>query len=322
LAKEKSLDTLETLISSLAIDAMNLLQNRAFLVVVCCFSFSFIPTSFADENGKIKTGSDKIVVELGGNSVEVFTYKPRKYRDGPLLVVCHGKLRTAERYRDSATVLADRAGAIVVAPYFDLERYSVEAYQHGGVFKSGKLQAPDDWTVSLVPQLVAEIRRREGNSKLPYYLLGHSGGGQFLVRLAGLTSADAARIVAANPGTHLFPTRDVPYPHGFGGLPEKFSDDAALRKYLARPLTLYLGTDDKGDESLSMAPEAVRQGATRIERGRNCFRFASELAKKNGWEFNWRLVEAPGVAHDARAMFSHKNAMESLAIEPSSTKPR
>src|SRR5262249_37440540 len=144
-------------------------------------------------------------------------------------------------------------------------------------------------------------------------LLGHSGGGQFLVRLAGFVDTGAARIVAANPGTHLRPTRDEPFPYGFGGLPDGISDDRAIRRYLAQPLTIYLGTADTMiDEYFDQRPEAARQGGSRLERGRNTYEFARKLAHERGWAFHWRLVEAQHIPHDHGRMFDDPQASAAL----------
>ena len=110
-------------------------------------------------------------------------------------------------------------------------------------------------------KLAAEIRRREDRPDMPFYLIGHSGGGQFLIRLAAFITAGADRIVVANPGTYIFPTRDQEFPLGFGGLPPDLSSDEALRHFLAQPITLYLGKEDlERDEYLAKTPAADRQG--------------------------------------------------------------
>jgi hypothetical protein len=130
------------------------------------------------------------------------------------------------------------------------------------------------------------------------------------VRLAAFAPDGAVRIVAANAGSHLFPTREQPYGYGFGRLPEAAADDATLRRYLAAPLTLYQGTGDTAttreqDKHLDTSAEARKQGASRLERGRNAFKAAKDLAGQRGWAFGWRLVEADGVAHVAAEMFKH-----------------
>ncbi|MBC7369425.1 MAG: alpha/beta fold hydrolase, partial [Undibacterium sp.] len=229
-------------------------------------------------------------------------------------VICHGVSRNAEDYRNFAITLAERFHAIVVAPLFDKERFPSLRYQRGGlVDKAGKVQARDDWTYAAIPRLVADVRAREGVATLPYYLIGHSAGGQFLVRLAAFLPGEATRIVAGNPGSHLFPARDQEFGYGFGGLPAELSNDEVIRRYLAAPLTFYLGTGDITPEhSFDASAEGMRQGPNRLERGRACFAAAQKLAKDRGWAFNWRKVETPGIGHDAAFMFAAKEVEDAI----------
>ncbi len=265
-----------------------------------------LDTAAAPPAGAVPLGPGALTVDVGV-SLQVFTYKPPTYRGGPLIVVFHGVGRNAEEYRNFAITLGERFGAIVAAPLFDKERFPVEAYQRGGILKDGVLQPREAWTYALVPRLVEALRAREGQSKLPFYFVGHSAGGQFVVRMAAMAGPlGASGIVAANPGSHLFPTREAAFGYGFGGLPAELSDDAALRRYLATPLTLYLGTadTDEAHASLDRSEPAMRQGKNRYERGLNCFAVAERLARQRGWTFAWRKVATPGVGHVAAEMFA------------------
>lgn len=94
-------------------------------------------------------------VLLPGADLQVFTYKPAAYTDGPLLVVFHGVGRNAKGYRDHAIVMAERFKAIVVAPLFDTKRFDRERYQRGGLFRNGQLQPTNQWTYANVAPLVA-----------------------------------------------------------------------------------------------------------------------------------------------------------------------
>jgi len=106
------------------------------------------------------------------------------------------------------------------------------------------------------------------------------------------------------PGSLLFPTMDLPYPYGFGGLNAWLATDELLQRYLAQPLTLFLGTaDTQRDEELDIRPDADRQGRNRLERGRNAYHAAVDLAARRGWPLAWRLVQADGVGHDHHAVF-------------------
>jgi poly(3-hydroxybutyrate) depolymerase len=263
--------------------------------------------------GPIPAGNGRIEVETCRGKLTVFTYKPPEYRDGPLIVVCHGVLRNAEEYRDHARDMAKRFGAIVAAPHFPDPPFSIERYQKGGLVVDGEVQPLDSCTWFAVPEIVDAIRRREARPEMKYYFIGHSGGAQFLIRLAGYVKSDVERIVVANPGTYLRASREMPFPFGFGGLSDELNSDDVLRRYLAQPITIYLGDQDtERDEHLDVTEWAERQGRTRYERGQNAFREARELAETKGWPFHWRLVIAPGVGHDHEAMFDHERCKEAL----------
>ena len=275
------------------------------LLVVCAIACGISP---------LPAGAGKVGFEVGGQPIEVFTYRPSSFKNGPMLVVCHGMLRNAEEYRDNARGLGDRLGMLIIAPKFDRARFPDAKYQRGGLLdESGKATSPEQWTWSVIPKLVEEIRQREGSPEMPYYVIGHSAGAQFAERMAAFVPDHARRIVVANAGVHLFPTRDLPYSFGFGGLPEEIGGDEQFRRFLAQPLTIYLGTaDTHRDNDLYVKEEADQEGRTRLQRGRNFYEFGARLARRHGWEFHWRLVEAPGVGHDGQAMFDHPKCAEAL----------
>lgn len=268
----------------------------------------------ADE-GPLPIGDARRAVKFPDATIDLFTYKPKRERRGPLLFVFHGVLRNAEEYRDHTRALGDKLGAIIVAPRFRESEFSIDRYQLGGIRVDGKLQPEETWTGRLVPKLVAAVRRMEGDDDRPYYLIGHSGGGQFLIRLAAFNPHEAERIVVANAGTQVFPTRDLNFPFGFGGLDKKHASDEAIRRYLAQPVTFFQGKRDTiRDEYFLVTPTAERQGKTRLERGRNVYAAGKSLAAERGWEFNWKLVEVDDVGHDHQAMFDHPACLEALGI--------
>lgn len=278
--------------------------------------------AYAAHAAPLPTGAGKITVEIDGTPIEVHTYKPRRYAGGALLLTLHGVGRNAAGYRNHATPLAERHGFLVAAPLFDRARFPTWRYQAGGVVRSANQRASgtlepepeEQWTGRLLLRIVEAIRTIESTPTLAYYLLGHSAGGQALTRVAGLMPTGARRIIIANPGSYLWPARDLRFPDGFGDLPERWSNDEALRRYLAQPVTLLLGTADiHQDADLVMRAGAVAQGANRLERGTNTYRAAQALAQARGWEFNWRLVEVPNVGHSAAQMFRSDAAMAALA---------
>ena len=258
---------------------------------------------------QVRTGPAERPVEL-----QVFTYRPATWSGQRLLFVMHGVLRNADEYRDHAIGMADRFDALVVAPKFDNERFPSRAYQRGGLLREdGSLAPKEEWTYARIPELAAAIRTRTGKPDAQLYVIGHSAGGQFVVRMSAFQDTGAVRLVAANPGSVLLPTTAVEFGYGFGGLPAELANDERLRAYLAAPLTLYLGTgDDHDDEWFDKSPAAMAQGSGRHQRGLALFWTAKTLAAAKGWTFGWRLVEAVGVEHDHEKMF--ENAMCEVAL--------
>ena len=162
--------------------------------------------------------------------------------------------------------------------------------------------------------IIDSVRAAEGRPDLGYSLIGHSAGGQTLSRFAAFVPHAAKHIVIANPSTYLWPSRDERFPYGFGGLPSTLSDDAALRRYLAQPVIILLGTADvERGADLNVREGAERQGYNRLERGRNAFRATQQLALQRGWAFNWKLLEVQDVGHSARRMLGSTQAQAALA---------
>ncbi|MDD3179289.1 MAG: hypothetical protein PHQ04_02940 [Opitutaceae bacterium] len=264
----------------------------------------------------LPAGPGRFTLENEGEPIEVFCYKPPTYENGPLVVVVHGSDRNAEDYRNNAITVAERGNAIIVAPLFDRERFTDERYKRGGgVMKDGKLQPRDKWTFNIIFRLVGEVRRREAQPGMPYYLLGHSGGGQIVAKMAMFMPGEARRLVAANPGSNVFPDKSIPFPYGLGGLPDELSNDEILRQYCAAPLTLFLGTGDvyqNVSDGFDFSEHAMRQGPVRLARNHNFFNLMQKLAVDHGWAFNWRIVETPGIGHSGAKMFKAPEVIEAL----------
>lgn len=259
---------------------------------------------------QITVGNDQQTASIAGKPINVATYRPENCSPELLIVVFHGIGRDAGPYRDHARPLADRLCAFVIAPEFDKERFPHDSYQFGGVAQAGQYVPAGARPVDLVAPLVAWARQAAGKSTLPYILLGHSAGAQFVGRVAAFTPTDAARIVVANPSTWVMPTSGDDVPNGFGGVPNA---EQALRTYLALPLIVLLGQDDTGSNNLDQSAKAMAQGPYRLARGRNAFNAAKTMAESHGWTFGWRLVEVPGVGHNATNMFKAPATVAALS---------
>jgi hypothetical protein len=269
----------------------------------------------------VPSGSSKIQVQFEDVKLDLYTYKPEDFRNGPMLMVFHGVLRNADEYRDHSKPMGDRFGALIVAPLFDVKDFPKPKYQLGGILRDGQAVPAQERTGEFVNRIAREIRRREGRENLPYALIGHSGGGQFLGRLAPFVQTDADRIVISNPSSYTLPTTKSEFPYGFGGLPDSLQTDETFKAYLAQPVTIYVGSKDiVRDEYFDDSERADTQGLSRFERGKNTFQFAKRLAEDNGWPFRWKLVVAEDIEHDHEKMFNHERCAEALGWMPIETR--
>ena len=279
---------------------------------VAFLASDFLP--LAAQESAIAVGKSSIVFTIQDKVIPVFFYKPSYYRKDRIIVVMHGVNRNADEYRDHAVSMGDRFNALIVAPLLDTEQFPSIKYQRGGVVdKENRSQPREEWTYNLIPKIVNEVRTLEAREDIPFYVIGHSAGGQFVVRMCAFLDIGAARLVASNPGSLIFPTRDRPFGYGFGGLPSDLCSDEQLKKFLAVPLTLYVGTDDnKPDQYFDDSKDAMKQGNGRYQRSHTCFEMAKRLAEEKGWPFEWRILDAPGIGHDHELMFNHEICEKAL----------
>jgi hypothetical protein len=278
---------------------------RLLVALVLLAPGAHVRAQDAPEAQPFPVGRSVVQADFDGTVLNLWAYKPANYVEDGFILLFHGASRAAEAYRDNAAAFADIYGRLVVVPEFDAERFPSRLYQYGGVFREdGTFADADERTFAFVPELVAEIRRREGRADLPYILLGYSAGAQFLERMAAFLDTDAERLVAMSPGSSMFPTRDMEYGLGFGGLPEAYAVDERIRRYLALPLTIAIGSHDRQEAQLPRG-DAFDQGVHRYSRNLRWFVTAMDLAHERGWEFNWRLVIAHGAGHAPAEMFGH-----------------
>ena len=265
-------------------------------------------------------GKGELTVGAGERAIQVYTYKPKGFSNGPIFFVFHGAKRNAEDYRNWTIPLAEKYHAIVAAPFFDQGRFLAHLYSWGGILsKDGKLRDSGQWSFPLATEVIQSILKGEGDMKRDHYLLGHSGGAQFLTRYVAMESVTAKRVIAANAGTYPFPRLDWDWGYGFGKLPKEFQKEDRFKKMLATPMTIYLGLADISDSTetgnFDASDDANRQGKFRLERGRNFFEYGEKLAKEKGWKFNWTQVEVPDVGHDANLMFNDLRFEKAIGIK-------
>jgi pimeloyl-ACP methyl ester carboxylesterase len=296
-------------LNSIAFFARRTIPTLLFVVIALLLSARIADVGARD------TGKSKETANIRGLPITIYTYRPRGCAAPTLLFVFHGLSRAASSYRNSAQALADQECMIVFAPLFDSERFPGWRYNRGGVVRGSDVLPRNQWTVEFVRDLVSWARQEEGRPDAPYYLFGHSAGGQFLSRVAAFSlPADAERIVIANPSTYVLPSLQERVPYGFKGIGDPAESERQLKKYLQLPLTIYLGSEDTGDEDLTQNDAAMRQGSNRLERGKFFYELGKQIADANGWEFRWRIVMASGIGHSGRGMLSPDQATEAFKV--------
>lgn len=265
--------------------------------------------------GALPEGKGEVTIGEGERAIQVYTYKPKGFSNGPIFFVFHGAKRNAEDYRNWSMALAEKHRAVVAAPFFDQDRFLAHLYSWGGILtKDGKIRERKNWSFPLATEVIQSILKREGDSQREHYLIGHSGGAQFLTRYAAMEPVTARRVVAANAGTYPFPRLDWDWGYGFGKLPNDLQKEDRFKKMVETPMTIYLGLADTvpSGENFDASAEADRQGKVRLERGRKFFEYGRKLAREKGWKFNWTKVEVPNVGHDANLMINDLAMEEAL----------
>src|SRR5262245_42509232 len=248
--------------------------------------------------------------------VVAHTYRPAGCAEPKLLILFAGYDRDADKYRDRAIPLANRACLLLFAPLLDRERFPNWRYHRAGVYRDDHVQPDSAWTQPVLRELIAWARRWPGRSDMATILFGHSAGAQFLSRAAAhFPPEDAYRIVIANPSVHVMPSLEEAVPYGFDGIFERDQRAERLRAYLRQRITIFLGQEDTRSRLLVDDEAARRQGGNRYERGKEVFATGRAVAKENGWPFNWHLIEVPGVGHSSRDMLNSPQAFDALGLE-------
>jgi len=241
--------------------------------------------------------------DAGTVEIVVWTYRPaRLTADAPVLFVLHGAARNGRSYRDAWIEPAERHGALVLAPEFGKTSFpTAREYEVGNMRdRERRPLPPDRWSFAIIEALFDRIREELGIVRAGYLLFGHSAGAQFVHRLLTFVpDCRAEAVVAANSGCYTLLDETERFPYGLGGMPV---GDVALRRLLGRKLAILLGEDDADPDAplLLKTPEAQRQGAHRLARGRTYYNHARELAARLGVPFAWRLVTLPGVGRSHR----------------------
>ncbi len=221
----------------------------------------------------------------------------RSSRQARLAVVLHGVRRNAREYLETWREWSQRTHRPVLAPHFDERNWpGAQAYNLGNVLTDdGTVKPRRMWAFTALGHLIVETQSRAGLTDATWDLFGHSAGAQLAHRFA-LLQADPtlSRVAVAGAGWFTVPDPGIDWPYGTRH-PALGVDQAALTRWLRRPLVLLRGEHDRHrDEHLRVGPAADAQGRTRWDRAAHML--AVGLAQDP--DCRWELVEVAGAGHN------------------------
>ena len=238
----------------------------------------------------------------GSHSLAYYEYVPT-CPVARILVSVHGTSRNALEHALYLIGVAERRGAVVVAPAFRRRRH--RGYQRLQQRKRGERGD------LLLHRILAAVSAELGLPEAPVSLFGFSGGAQFAHRYAMVFPERIESLVLASAGWYTLPDPTLPYPLGLRIDGDYQHLRLQLERFLALPIHVAVGmSDTEEDEMLNTAPEIVElQGANRVERARSWVERLRAAAHDKGVAAQVDLTELPGVGHSF-AQSVHKGRLD------------
>jgi pimeloyl-ACP methyl ester carboxylesterase len=235
------------------------------------------------------------IAPVGHDGVPLLLHRPEGLRPGAPVAVCvHGYGRQPLDLLEAFAPHAAELGCALALPLFR-ERGRHHQYQ--------QLWQPRRKTRSDLALLDALDRMApaHGLNVEKLNLFGHSGGGQFVHRLALLHPQRVAALGIGAAGWYTWPDAARSWPLGLG-TPEGFGSAPELAAFLRLPIRVWVGEHDDGlDEVLRDEPElSALQGSGRLERARRWVAALQAEAAAAGIEPTIELRALPRASHDFR----------------------
>lgn len=252
-----------------------------------------------------------------------YTYTPTTIPEHPeILVLIHGTPADdetaesdAEYYVTNWMDFAEKQGIVLIAPAFNQEDFSSRLGDHAlsgyrGLF--GREINADEWVL----RLVTAHQQALGTAGEPFFLYGHSAGGQFTARFLVTYPETIKKAVISSAATYPQPTTEVAWPFGMGELHADIEWDANTtnhvdivpdkQRWLAAtqvPLTVIVGLNDTAELSPSLIPG--QKGKNRYTIARNWIQDMAAFAEANGLESQFELELIPGQGHSMSGLLSY-----------------
>jgi pimeloyl-ACP methyl ester carboxylesterase len=225
-----------------------------------------------------------------------------------LLVVVHGygargnNAKGRQAVRRFAALWGNQVaemGWAVMAPHFDEMRFQKD-YQR--LNRSGlRADLRLNQLVTAAGTLISNIEVEK------CFLLGFSGGGQFVHRYAAFHGNRFSRIVVGAPGWFMWPDTCLPYPLGMGEPDSPGKGVGRLRRLCRRNMLLLVGENDHSQGALRNRYHGVDlcalQGEGRRERSANWFSALQQAAAKENIQLRCQLRILEHTAHRINQRF-------------------
>ncbi|MGD8780291.1 MAG: hypothetical protein PVH88_15160 [Ignavibacteria bacterium] len=286
---------------------------KLFAIVIATTGL-LITTAGCGDLNKLHKGKGSFVFNdpgiINGKFINVYYYMPANYNsNSPILFVLHGVNRNADEYRDEWNELAEKYNVLLLVPEFSEALFPLDQdYNMGNMFVMNLQDSllgtkpQSQWAFSLIEPIFDFVKNESKNNSEGYYIYGHSAGSQFVQRFILYTpNARFIKAVSANSGWYTMVSFNEKYPYG---VKETLLTNEQLAKVFKKNFIVLLGTEDNDPHHkyLRVTPEAMRQGAHRLERGQTFYKKAKEYAGQNNMKFDWEMLFVEGVGHSNKKM--------------------
>ena len=236
----------------------------------------------------------------------------------PVIVAVHGSHRVAESYRNLFADLAEKLGAVVLAPLFPCGIEGPEDTESYKFCITTKTRF-DLVLLSMVSELNCLFDGRLSTERLA--LFGYSGGGQFAHRFAYLHADKLAALSIGAPGKVTLMDQSLPWWRGLAGLDELVGQPLSLGRLKSLPVQLVIGEKDNLQHDVKTLPDSPHwmdgindAGSDRIA----LMKSLHQSLRANGVVARLDIVE--GVGHDGFAVLEPVFSFFSEVLRPEAGK--
>ena len=216
----------------------------------------------------------------------------------------HTGNRNAKAARDAWVEYAQNGNFLLLVPEFT-NRYfpGSDGYALGNVFNSSGVKNDEEkWSISIIEPLFDYTKSLNNLETNEYSMFGLSHGAIFINTLV-LFKPDARikTAIVCNAGWYVMPSWMPIFPYG---LRETGTPISNITNAFKKNLIILVGEEaiDKNDKGLRTSMRAKMQGDHRLERGHSFYDTAQKIAEEEDVDLKWKIVVAPGVAYDGKAL--------------------